>query len=161
MGRESRGKNVEVGKCRVGSGPHGVESTFREAGPQNLKWLLFPLHQIKTGKIRLISGTMQRLENHLILSTGLPSAPSLFIAAGGAPIGLRLGTAGLVRDRSLEGRQRQVVRILRRQVAAFSAGNGHMKGFWAGSDIIRLADILERWGEGLLKEDGEEEQGER
>lgn len=41
-----------------------------------------------------------------------------------------------------------------------------MKGFWAGSDIIRLANILERWrgvgagAAGLLKEDGEEEQGE-
>lgn len=29
VGRESRSKNVEVGKCRVGSGPHCVWSTFR------------------------------------------------------------------------------------------------------------------------------------
>lgn len=41
--RESRSRNVEVGKGRVGSGPRCVRSAFREAGPQNLKWLLFPV----------------------------------------------------------------------------------------------------------------------
>lgn len=93
----------------MGPTAYGARS---EAGLQNLKWLRFPLRQIKTGKIRLISGTMQRLENHSSSPAGLPLPPHFLFAAGGAPIGLRLGTAGLVMDKSLEGRQSQVVQSL-------------------------------------------------